>query len=102
MNIPPNQSDFMYWINNQFEYCFLTGPEEVEGLASPPYSSVVFKLSKIEEVFLLLLLLVIIGEFLSAPAITLADAATLGKQFGFSLHLKVLERYWLLTDEKTH
>lgn len=44
---------------------------------SPSFSTVVYKLEDVKEVFFLLLLLVLLGEFFSAPAITLADSATL-------------------------
>lgn len=44
---------------------------------SPPFSTVVYKWEDVESVFLLLLLLVLIGEFFSAPAITLTDSVTL-------------------------
>ncbi|UXI18991.1 mothers against decapentaplegic 4-like [Sarcoptes scabiei] len=44
---------------------------------SPPFSTIVYKLDDVKEVFFLLLLLVLLGEFFSAPAITLADQATL-------------------------
>lgn len=44
---------------------------------SPPFSTIVYKLEDVKEVFFLLLLLVLLGEFFSAPAITLADTATL-------------------------
>jgi hypothetical protein len=47
---------------------------------SIPFHSIhlsVYKLDDVREVFFLLLLLIILGEFFSAPAITLADSATL-------------------------
>ncbi|KAI1304643.1 Major facilitator superfamily domain-containing protein 6 [Halotydeus destructor] len=44
---------------------------------SPAFCSVVYKWEDVKEVFFLLLLLVLLGEFFSAPAITLADQATL-------------------------
>lgn len=44
---------------------------------SPPFSSMVYKREDVQEVFFLLLLLIVLGEFFSAPAITLADSATL-------------------------
>ncbi|RWS13364.1 major facilitator superfamily domain-containing protein 6-like protein [Dinothrombium tinctorium] len=44
---------------------------------SPPFSTVVYKWEEVQTVFFLLLLLVLLGEFFSAPAITLADQATL-------------------------
>lgn len=51
--------------------------DEVEGLVRPPFSTIVYLEKEVQEVFLLLLLLVVIGEFFSAPAITLADSVTL-------------------------
>ncbi|ESO01429.1 hypothetical protein HELRODRAFT_100690 [Helobdella robusta] len=51
---------------------------DVRDLVSPPLSAVVYKLQDVRSVFLILLILQIIGEFLSTPAITLADTATLG------------------------
>lgn len=48
------------------------------GLVSPPLSAVVYKQKDINEVFFILLVLMVIGEFVSSPAIALADAATLG------------------------
>ncbi|ELT88520.1 hypothetical protein CAPTEDRAFT_180902 [Capitella teleta] len=48
------------------------------GLVSPPLSAVVYKQRDINEVFFILLVLMVIGEFVSSPAIALADAATLG------------------------
>ncbi|GLG96302.1 Major facilitator superfamily domain-containing protein 6-like isoform x1 protein [Gryllus bimaculatus] len=44
---------------------------------SPLFSSMVYRTQDIEKAFFLLLLLVIIGEFFSAPAITLADSAVI-------------------------
>lgn len=43
----------------------------------PIFSSIVYQTSDISKAFFLLLLLVIIGEFFSAPAITLADSAVI-------------------------
>ncbi|XP_073998762.1 major facilitator superfamily domain-containing protein 6 jef isoform X2 [Rhodnius prolixus] len=43
----------------------------------PIYSSIVYRTQDIQKAFFLLLLLVIIGEFFSAPAITLADSAVI-------------------------
>lgn len=44
---------------------------------TPMFSTVVYKLDDIKSVFFLLLLLISLGEFFSAPALTLADSATL-------------------------
>lgn len=44
---------------------------------SPIFSSIVYRTQDIQKAFFLLLLLVIIGEFFSAPAITLADSAVI-------------------------
>ena len=51
---------------------------ELQGLVSPPFSSAVYRSGNVTSTFLLLLLLMIIGEFFSAPAMTMADSATLG------------------------
>uniref|UniRef100_A0A5S6PZH6 MFS domain-containing protein n=1 Tax=Trichuris muris TaxID=70415 RepID=A0A5S6PZH6_TRIMR len=51
--------------------------EKLGMLVSPPHSKKVYRKSAVEEVFLLLLVIITIGEFFSAPAITLADACTL-------------------------
>lgn len=51
---------------------------EVVGLVSPPFSSVVYRQTDINKAFLLILLLMIVGEFFSSPALVLADTATLG------------------------
>ena len=51
---------------------------EVVGLVSPPFSSVVYKQTDINKAFIFLLLLVVVGEFFSSPALVLADTATLG------------------------
>ncbi|ESO85407.1 hypothetical protein LOTGIDRAFT_107720 [Lottia gigantea] len=50
---------------------------DVEGLVHSPYSTVVYKEGEVKEVFFILLLIVVIGEFFSAPAVTFADAMTL-------------------------
>lgn len=46
-------------------------------LVSPLFSSIVYQTDDIHKAFFLLMLLVIIGEFFSAPAITLADSAVI-------------------------
>ncbi|XP_018313683.1 major facilitator superfamily domain-containing protein 6 isoform X1 [Mycetomoellerius zeteki] len=43
----------------------------------PLFSSIVYRLPDIQKTFFLLLLLVVVGEFFSAPAITLADSAVI-------------------------
>ncbi|XP_045613661.1 major facilitator superfamily domain-containing protein 6 [Procambarus clarkii] len=48
-----------------------------EDWLSPPFSSIVYRSSDVQKVFFLLLLVVILGEFFSCPAITLADSAVL-------------------------
>ncbi|XP_014233378.1 major facilitator superfamily domain-containing protein 6 isoform X2 [Trichogramma pretiosum] len=48
-----------------------------KGWVKPIFSSIVYKLPDIQKTFFLLLLLVIVGEFFSAPAITLADSAVI-------------------------
>ena len=51
---------------------------ELDDLVSPPFSSAVYRASNVRAVFGILLFLMILGEFFSAPAMTLADSATLG------------------------
>ncbi|KAG7172105.1 Major facilitator superfamily domain-containing protein 6-like 1, partial [Homarus americanus] len=48
-----------------------------EDWLSPPFSSIVYRSLDVQKVFFLLLLVVILGEFFSCPAITLADSAVL-------------------------
>ncbi len=52
--------------------------KESKGLVSPPFTSLVYRTADIHDIFFILLLLMIIGEFFSAPALTLADSATIG------------------------
>lgn len=51
--------------------------QEHENWVQPIISSIVYRTEDIQKAFFLLLLLVIIGEFFSAPAITLADSAVI-------------------------
>ncbi|XP_076678331.1 major facilitator superfamily domain-containing protein 6 jef isoform X3 [Andrena cerasifolii] len=51
--------------------------QENKGWVKPLFSSIVYRLPDIQKTFFLLLLLVIVGEFFSAPAITLADSAVI-------------------------
>uniref|UniRef100_A0A158PCI4 MFS domain-containing protein n=1 Tax=Angiostrongylus cantonensis TaxID=6313 RepID=A0A158PCI4_ANGCA len=46
-------------------------------LVSPPHSTRVYRQPAVEQAFMLLLLLIALGEFFSSPALVLADAATL-------------------------
>ncbi|XP_074652942.1 major facilitator superfamily domain-containing protein 6-like [Tubulanus polymorphus] len=50
---------------------------DVAGLVEPGFSSIIYKAKAIAETFLLILLIIVIGEFFSSPALTLADSATL-------------------------
>lgn len=59
------------------EYTLNYNKQRHTSYVSPPFSTVVYKLEDVKEVFFLLLLLILLGEFFSAPAITLADCATL-------------------------
>ncbi|XP_054158851.1 major facilitator superfamily domain-containing protein 6-like [Oppia nitens] len=59
------------------EYTLNYNQEKHVSYVSPPFSTIVYKLDDVKEVFFLLLLLILLGEFFSAPAITLADSATL-------------------------
>lgn len=56
-------------------------------------SSLVFSQEGVRQVFLVLLFLTIVGEFFSAPAITLADSATLG-MLGENKELYGRQRLW--------
>lgn len=49
----------------------------MKNYVSPLFSSIVYNTDDIQKAFFLLLLLIIIGEFFSAPAITLADSAVI-------------------------
>lgn len=60
------------------EYAINYNKEKHKQFVTPMFSTVVYKLDDIKEVFFLLLLLISLGEFFSAPALTLADSATLG------------------------
>ncbi|XP_076324445.1 major facilitator superfamily domain-containing protein 6-like [Tachypleus tridentatus] len=62
---------------NDVQYTLNYNRKEHESYISPLNSSIVYRYEDVQEVFFLLLLLVILGEFFSAPAITLADTATL-------------------------
>ncbi|UYV77065.1 MFSD6 [Cordylochernes scorpioides] len=62
---------------NSLEYTLNYDKEHHISYVSPPFSSIVYKWEDVQSVFFLLLLLVVLGEFFSAPAITLADSATL-------------------------
>ncbi|KAL3205465.1 hypothetical protein MRX96_040833 [Rhipicephalus microplus] len=62
---------------NTVEYTLNYNQERHTSYISPPFSSIVYKYEDVQEVFFLLLLLIVLGEYFSAPAITLADAATL-------------------------
>ncbi|XP_022242313.1 major facilitator superfamily domain-containing protein 6-like isoform X2 [Limulus polyphemus] len=62
---------------NDVQYTLNYNRKEHENYISPLNSSIVYRYEDVQEVFFLLLLLVILGEFFSAPAITLADTATL-------------------------
>ncbi|VDP07781.1 unnamed protein product [Soboliphyme baturini] len=59
------------------DYVLNYDPAKQGNLVSPPHSKKVYRKSAVEEVFMLLLVLIIIGEFFSAPAITLVDSCTL-------------------------
>lgn len=52
-------------------------PTKHESWVQPIISSIIYKVEDIQKAFFLLLLLVVIGEFFSAPAITLADSAVI-------------------------
>lgn len=52
-------------------------PAKQSDWVTPLHSSIVYRRPDIQKTFFLLLLLVVIGEFFSAPAITLADSAVI-------------------------
>ncbi|KAK9887558.1 hypothetical protein WA026_023364 [Henosepilachna vigintioctopunctata] len=52
-------------------------PQAHQTWVQPIISSIVYRMQDIQKTFFLLILLVIIGEFFSAPAVTLADSAVL-------------------------
>lgn len=60
------------------EYAVNYNKERHSQFVTPMFSTIVYKLDDVKEVFFLLLLLISLGEFFSAPALTLADKATLG------------------------
>lgn len=59
------------------DYATNYNPSEQSNWVKPIFSSIVYRTQDIQKAFFLLLLLVIIGEFFSAPAITLADSAVI-------------------------
>jgi MFS family permease len=59
------------------EYVNEFNPKFHKDMVSPLFSSIVYRTDDIHKAFFLLMLLVIIGEFFSAPAITLADSAVI-------------------------
>lgn len=59
------------------EYAKNYEPKEHQTWVQPIISSIVYRMQDIQKTFFLLMLLVTIGEFFSAPAITLADSAVL-------------------------
>ncbi|KAG8179907.1 hypothetical protein JTE90_006270 [Oedothorax gibbosus] len=62
---------------NSVEYTLNYNQDRHTSYVSPRFSSIVYKWEDVQEVFFLLVLLIVLGEFFSAPAITLADSATL-------------------------
>lgn len=52
-------------------------PDKYSDWVTPLHSSIVYRTPDVQKTFFLLLLLVVIGEFFSAPAITLADSAVI-------------------------
>lgn len=61
----------------QVSYAQNYDDKEHKSWVQPIISSIVYRTEDIQKAFFLLLLLVIIGEFFSAPAITLADSAVI-------------------------
>ncbi|GIY39928.1 major facilitator superfamily domain-containing protein 6 [Caerostris darwini] len=62
---------------NTVEYTLNYNQEQHISYVSPRFSHVVYKEEDVREVFYLLAMLIVLGEFFSAPAITLADSATI-------------------------
>ncbi|XP_054707105.1 major facilitator superfamily domain-containing protein 6-like [Uloborus diversus] len=62
---------------NSVEYTLNYNQDKHTSYVTPRFSSIVYKSEDVQEVFFLLVLLIVLGEFFSAPAITLADSATL-------------------------
>lgn len=60
---------------------------------SPPFSHIVYRKSEKDEVFILLLLLMLIGEFFAAPTITLVDTVSI-RQIKNNLNNYRLFRIW--------
>ena len=60
------------------DFANIPNEEAAAGLVSPTLTNIVYRTKDIHGVFLVLLILMIIAEFFSAPALTLADSATLG------------------------
>ena len=60
---------------------------------SPPFSHIVYRESEKEETFVLLLLLMLIGEFFAAPTITLVDTVSI-RQIKNNLNNYRLFRIW--------
>jgi len=59
------------------QYAVNYNKEKHGQFVTPMFSTIVYKLEDIKNVFFLLLLLISLGEFFSAPAITIADSITL-------------------------
>ncbi|GFT76367.1 major facilitator superfamily domain-containing protein 6 [Nephila pilipes] len=62
---------------NSVDYTLNYNREQHTSYVSPRFSYIVYKEEDVREVFFLLVLLIVLGEFFSAPAITLADSATI-------------------------
>lgn len=60
---------------------------------SPPFSHIVYRKAEKDEVFILLLLLMLIGEFFAAPTITLVDTVSI-RQIKNNLNNYRLFRIW--------
>lgn len=61
----------------QVNYTTNYNPKVHRNWVSPLFSSIVYTYDDIQKAFFLLFLLIVIGEFFSAPAITLADSAVI-------------------------
>ncbi|XP_015904990.1 major facilitator superfamily domain-containing protein 6 [Parasteatoda tepidariorum] len=79
--LKPKDKDYPSYVvgqsPNSVEFTLNYNKDQHTSYVSPRFSSIVYKWEDVQEVFFLLVLLIVLGEFFSAPAITLADSATI-------------------------
>ena len=75
MRLPPNH--VIGKSPSSVEYAVNYDSELHSDYISPPFSHIVYKKSEKDEVFILLLLLILIGEFFAAPTTYLVDTVTI-------------------------